>query len=133
MGSMFNYCEPSERKARKSWWKGEQRWGCTAAVHNGGGSVGFHSCGKAAKHDPDPDGNPTRCGIHSNEAIKRRKEKSDAYYKDLFQKMDEKAARRERQRQKLADAVAIVEAIAEGHNDPRSACQAWVNKYGEDE
>ena len=32
-----------------------------------------HRCNNKAKHDPDRDGIPTKCGVHSEEAKKRRR------------------------------------------------------------
>ena len=36
------------------------------------------ACQKTAKHDPDQNGNPTRCGVHCAEAKAKRKAKGDA-------------------------------------------------------
>ena len=46
---------------------------CAARVFPRAG--GCHQCRYTPQHDPDDDGNPTTCGVHSAEAYERRKAK----------------------------------------------------------
>ena len=66
-----------------------------------------------------------------DEAIKRRKEKSDAYYSQMFKKMDEDRDRREHKRKGQAVAVEVIKVIAEGHYDPRQLCNEWLKEFGD--
>ena len=102
-----------------TWHAGELRSGCTDNVMSS-----FHSapCGNAAKHDPDINGNPTKCGHHSAAAKARKKAKRD------------ERDRAERAKWALRDALwrwngerdDIIRKIAEGHNDPRGLCLDWL-------
>jgi hypothetical protein len=73
-------------------------------------------CGNTAKHDPDKNGNLTKCGRHCAEAVAKKKEKQAAE--------DAKRSRQWNAREALWKAEKKIEAalrsIADGHNDPRS-------------
>ena len=120
--SLSNYQDPGE--AIKTWSKGELRLGCAEAVHSG---WRLFPCGTVPKHDPDHNGNPTRCGRHSAAAKKRVKEKCDA----------RDAARRAKYERKAAiykinlERDEIIQAIADGHNDPRGLCADWLRRKAE--
>ena len=102
-----------------------RRIGCSARVTPKGSSWHDHACGKVAKHDPDHNGNPTRCGVHSAAANARRKAKADAAYEAYRQK----AAKTAKSRDLAREAQEIVKVIAGGHNDPRHICQEWLSKW----
>tara|TARA_R110000851_G_scaffold204528_1_gene356459 strand:+ start:246 stop:704 length:459 start_codon:yes stop_codon:yes gene_type:complete len=94
--------------------------GCGATTsHN------FQSCycQNAAKHDPDENGNGTRCGIHSKATIKKRRDKQDAKWAAQRAIYDARNARMKHKE----DCVALVKEIADGHNDPRTACIELIN------
>lgn len=82
-------------------------------------------CGKTPKHDPDANGRPTKCGIHSAEHIKRRKYKQDAKYAAETLKW----ARQREQASIRAEMLPLIRSIADGHNDPRTACREWLDRY----
>lgn len=81
-----------------------------------------HRCGKPAKHDPDSDGNFTRCGIHCAAAVEKRRAKSDA------KMAAEKTIRlRNAAINKATNALLpAMREIAAGHNDPRALAQAVI-------
>jgi hypothetical protein len=102
-----------------------ERFGCTAKVYSGGRDMSGHLCGKVAKHDPDDNGNPTACGVHSRAAAARRAAKSDARYAEQTAEF----ARQSKQKALIRDAPNIIQQIADGHNDPRSLCAEWIAQY----
>ena len=82
-------------------------------------------CGKKPKHDPDANGNLTKCGIHSAAAIQRRQDKSNAKMQAWRDEIHKKA-----EISRLRDEMLpLIRAIADGHNDPRSACVEWLDRY----
>ena len=85
----------------------------------------YHSgpCGNKPKYDPDANGLFTKCGHHSEASKKRKKDKQDARFAKWMSEVDFNNAWREHNAKKLE----IIKAIAEGHNDPRSLCQEWLN------
>jgi len=114
-----SYKDPGE--AIRTWWAGERRFGCT---HRSFSHYRSHPCGNAAKHDPDHNGNPTKCGHHSQAAFERKAEKKA-----------ERDAKREADWQHkkavydyYAERHEIIVKIAEGHNDPRGLCQDWLDR-----
>lgn len=115
----------SERKAATAWWNGKKHWGCTYDQVSSPGLWGFSRCSNKAKHDLDADGNPTRCGIHCESGIAKRNAKREAEYQKYRAKIDRNATVRELER----DAKKLIRSIAEGHNDPRTACTEWLNRY----
>jgi len=116
-----HYREPEDGEAILTWWGGELRPGCNACVQ---GDWTSGPCGKKPKHDPDAKGRPTRCGMHSAEAIARRKAKSEARYQAQRAKWD-RAREQDRLRR---EALQIVRRIAEGHNDPRGIASEWFER-----
>ena len=111
----------TDRKAQIAYWAGEQFWGCTDSVYSSG-MWNSSRCSKRAKHDPDADGNPTKCGVHSDAAKAKRKAKSDARYAEWIAKSNKAANIRKIN----AEMRPLIEAIAAGHNDPRGACLEWL-------
>lgn len=115
-----HYSDPGE--AVMGWNVGNRTLVCTKAIYGGRGSV--HMCGKPAKHDPDHNGHPTKCGVHSAAAKARREAKQTERYAaeraESRRQADQNALRRE--------AVDIVRAIANGHNDPRTLCLDWCRR-----
>lgn len=99
------------------------RFVCTTTVYSTGSFFG-HCCDKSPKHDPDHNGNPTKCGIHSDAAKAKRKAKSDEKYRQW----QEKSKRRAQIVRLQAEQGEIIEQIAAGHNDPRSLCQDWLDR-----
>lgn len=79
-------------------------------------------CGNRAKHDPDANGNPTKCGVHSKEGVEKRKAKQAAKdaERDAFWK---KHNAYEAARQAVFDNM---RAIAHGHNDPRALAKTTI-------
>lgn len=114
-----HYSDPGE--AVKTWRAGELRLGCAEKRFQIWSSF---PCGKPAKHDPDHNGNPTRCGIHSAAAKAKRKAKQEA--KDAANRA--KWAKRLALQQLSQEAPEIIRQIAEGHNDPRALCQDWLDR-----
>lgn len=106
------------------WWKGERRLCCTETVWSRDIRAHYSMCGKTPKYDPDQNGNPTKCGIHSKEAKAKRQAKSDAKIEQWRAEMDAKRLRSELNK----EALEIVRQIAEGHNDPRGLCSDWVRR-----
>lgn len=108
------YRDPGE--AVKTWWAGELRISCAAPVY---GDWSYKPCGKIAKHDPDANGNPTRCGTHCASAVAKREAASQA----------REAARQakwgadKRLGKARADLEQALRLIALGHNDPRTLAQ----------
>lgn len=102
---------------------------CTYARVSSPGSYSFSRCWNPAKHDPDENGNPTRCGVHSAAAEARRKAKSNA----LREKHREESLRRATLINLRAEAMTIVRQIADGHNDPRELASDWVRRFDETE
>lgn len=102
---------------------------CTYDRVSSPGTYSYSRCWNPAKHDPDEDGNPTRCGIHSAAAKARRKAKSDAQY----EKHRQESLRRSTLANLRAEAMTIVRQIAEGHNDPRGLAGDWVSRFEKSE
>jgi hypothetical protein len=61
-------------KARQRY---DGKWRCNAMVHVSG-MVNNVGCSHLAKHDPDENGNPTKCGVHSTAAKAKREAKRKA-------------------------------------------------------
>lgn len=66
---------------------------CSATVYRGHWSYGRGTCGSTAKGF-NAAGEP-RCGVHSDEAKARRKEKSAANWKDFADRTHQESVRRE--------------------------------------
>jgi len=113
-------------KAHLGWWAGERYWQCTEHVFSGE-RIDFrgHQCGNTAKNDPDEDGNPTKCGIHSAAGKAKKSAKREA----SWQKYKAKEARENLERALTSEAREIVRLVAMGHNDARGLCAAWVEKW----
>lgn len=82
-------------------------------------------CGKTPKHDPDSNGHPKKCGHHSAASAKRKKDKADA----KMQEWRDRNARNADIRAVKAEMLPLIKSIAEGHNDPRTACREWLDRY----
>lgn len=91
---------------------------CQESVWRGFGHSG--QCWNVAKHD-----NATRCGVHSAAAEAKRKARTDARYAAYLSKSDRKM----RVTALKVKALLLVEVIAEGHNDPRAACQDLLAEF----
>ena len=85
------------------------------------------NCANPAKHDPDKNGNPTKCGIHCKAAVEKRKAKSDAKHEEWLKRHDLNDQRRKIQ----AELEPIIRQIAGGHNDPRGLCSDWLKRRQE--
>ena len=113
-----HYNEPGE--AVKTWWKGELRLGCNAEVFSNWSS---HPCGATPKHDPDANGNLTRCGRHSLEAMEKARARRE--------KEDEERRIASKNRVALCLAEKEIEvalrSISAGHNDPRALAQRVID------
>jgi hypothetical protein len=92
---------------------------CRAAVHEGGRMVGFHQCQKAGHVEVD---GVWLCKIHDPAAVAARRAASDAKYAKQSEKWRvEWAGAKFRQ---------ALQAIADGHNDPRAcAMEALGDLY----
>lgn len=105
-----SYRDPGE--AVKFHYAGKLRFGCTERRY---GLMRSASCYLAAKHDPDANGHPTKCGLHSKAAYEKRNAKKDA--------TTERWKRQWQADGELHEAQKALEAalsqIASGHNDPR--------------
>jgi hypothetical protein len=116
-------------KAHLGWWAGERYWQCTEHVFSGERcDMRGHQCGKTATKDPDADGNPTKCGIHSAEG----KAKKAAKRADKWQEYKAKADRANLERVLSIEARNIVRLIADGHNDARGLCADWIARWDAD-
>jgi hypothetical protein len=112
------YAEPDE--AIKTVYNGKSRLICTAAKY---GSWSRSPCGLGAKHDPDRNGNPTRCGNHSAEAVAKRlalQQERNEQYRVL-------SDARKAVRSAEADLEKVLRLIADGHNDSRTLAAAAVS------
>lgn len=96
---------------------------CCVSVYSAWSSS---QCGRKAAHDPDHTGKPTRCKIHSRAYRKGKAEIARAKWDA------EEAARAERRREREGKdaALALIEKIADGHNDPRGAALDLLIDYG---
>ena len=115
----LNYEDPGE--ALLTWWAGELRFGCAHGVFR---NYSSGPCGNAAKYDPDHNGNMTKCGHHSRDALERKKAKQDARYAEYRRKAEHDAAVRKHGLEREE----IIQKIANGHNDPRGLCQDWLDR-----
>lgn len=93
---------------------------------SGPGIGKVHQCTRKARFDLDC-GKPTRCKMHSREALKKKREEREAKYSR------EKAQREAAAQLRAAKdaALELVKSIAEGHNDARGACMALLREYGQ--
>ena len=117
-----HYKDPGE--AILTWYAGERRFGCAHSVFK---NYRSEPCGNKAKHDPDHNGNPTKCGHHSQAALARKAQKQA--YRDAARKAQwdfEKAVRNHN-----FERDEIIRKIAKGHNDPRGLCQDWLDRKPE--
>lgn len=113
-----SYVEPSE--AIKLVY-GKDQFCCNERVFRG---YSTGPCGKPAKHDPDANGNLTKCGHHSAAAKARKKAKQEATYA----RWEAEAKAKQRAADLNSEAIEIVRKIAAGHNDPRGLCLDWVQR-----
>jgi hypothetical protein len=79
-------------------------------------------CGNAAKHDPNKNGVPTKCGIHSNAAKAKREAKYQAATQVRRVKWDQQRA----QHDAMAKVIPALRQIAAGYNDPRGLAQEVI-------
>lgn len=116
-GGGGRYSDPGE--AVKTWWEGKLRCGCTERASEVWRSS---PCGKTPKHDPDANGNLTKCDVHSAAAKAKRTAALDAKHDAWKRGVDLNMA--------LNEATKALEPslrkIAEGHNDPRALAQATI-------
>lgn len=61
-----------DRKAKCREWSAYRFWACTAQVRKKG-LFGRHDCQARATKEPDRNGNPTRCALHSTGSISGRR------------------------------------------------------------
>lgn len=113
------YSEPNEAIIGRV--KGVDVFVCTE--RKSAGYFGSSPCGNKAKHDPDHNGNPTKCGHHSAAAKQRKKDKAD----ERHRKWQEKWSRDSAVRALNVQRDEIIQKIAAGHNDPRGLCQDWLD------
>ena len=113
------YQDPGE--AVKTWWAGKLRFGCAERQFS---NHRDHPCGKTPKHDPDHNGNFTRCGNHSKATKDRRDAKQRAKREAEKAKWEFDSSVREHR----AEMPGIIQQIADGHNDPRGLCQSWLDR-----
>jgi hypothetical protein len=85
-------------------------------------------CPNPAKHDPDAEGIPTKCGVHSRQANARREKAREARLEAERQSWAKQGKAQEKARRLQADAEDILRKIATGHNDPRSLALEWVER-----
>lgn len=84
-----------------------------------------YQCGFKPKFD-EVNGRPTRCGIHSSAAVKRREDKYQAA-RDLETAIrNRKDEEYMREREFRKEAQIALKKIAEGHNDPRTLAAATL-------
>ena len=112
-GGMGRHSYNDPKEAVKTYDKGKLRLGCGARVFS---TFSSHPCGNTPKHDPDANGNPTRCGLHSAAAIVRKEAKKDATMARWKRQWNAADALHAAQKG-LEEAL---EKIVAGHNDPRS-------------
>ena len=112
-----HYTDPGE--AVKTWNGGVLRIGCNERVSSGFSS---YPCGCTPKHDPDANGNLTKCGRHSA-AAKAKKAAKEQAARDLW-RAKFKASNAVR------DAASALEPalrqIAKGYNNPRALAQEII-------
>jgi hypothetical protein len=112
-----HYSEPGE--AIKTWWAGELRIGCNERMY---GDYRSFPCGKKATHDPDANGNFTKCGTHCKAAKDKREIKRQARNAAWEAKWDRDRA--------ISEAVKALEPalrkIAAGHNDARGLAEEVI-------
>lgn len=65
-----HYDTPEPNEAVRSYYKGELAIRCNERIFSMWSSG---ICGNTAKHDPDKNGNLTKCGRHCAEAVAKRK------------------------------------------------------------
>lgn len=83
-------------------------------------------CPNKAKHDPDADGNPTKCGIHCHAGTVARKARVKAKNAEKDAANEAEASRRRTAYLLQRELESIVREIAAGHNDPAELCRDWV-------
>lgn len=81
-----------------------------------------HQCSNKAKFDPNEDGKPTTCKIHSKQAVAERKKAAKDKYAEYLQK-------NRPQWHGPAFMKALI-AIANGHNDPRGLAEETIDSSG---
>jgi hypothetical protein len=108
-----DYYGPPYRRARP------EKDRCAESVTSDG--WGGHQCSRKATHDPDAQGNPTTCKQHSEYAVSSRRAKQKAAY-------DIETARWKLRSMALPMKTAL-EAIAKGHNDPRSLAAEVLERF----
>lgn len=102
------------------------KWQCQTRVFSGERcDTRGHMCSRQANFDPDANGNPTKCKIHSEEGVRKKQKEADERYRLYCEKM----AARERAANAQFSAVEIVRKIADGHNDPRGLCLQWLSDF----
>ena len=103
--------------------RGDGKWNCRTEVPMSQG-YGYCLCSNPAKHDPDENGNPTKCGKHSVEGLAKR----DAKREERNQKWKIEFERKQKLFRLEREKIEIIESIAAGHNDPRSLCSDYLDR-----
>lgn len=88
---------------------------CTEGVWGSGDRWSKYQCSHAAKHDPDKNGMPTKCGIHSAAAKANR----DAKREQSMQAWRDQRTRDYAIGEAKEKIIPALRQIAAGHNDPR--------------
>ena len=85
-----------------------------------------YQCSNKARYDPNAKGAMTRCGVHSKAAAEKRRERERV-------KAGEKRKAYEARKLKslrASDYVKVIQAIADGHNDPRTLAKEYLKAKG---
>lgn len=117
-GRGARYENPGE--AVKTWYAGKLRLGCTEWKPTGHGG---HPCGKTARHDPDANGNATKCGNHS----KAREAKKIELRKRNFQKTRAMWAAIDAVQAAVQALEPALRRIAQGANNPRKLAEETIS------
>lgn len=94
---------------------------CAAEVSDPTMFASYHQCTRKARYDPDENGKPTTCKIHSEAAIAARRTKQDAAYQ-----ADSLRHSYQLYGKSFFDAL---QEIADGHNDPRSLAAEKIKEF----
>jgi hypothetical protein len=98
---------------------------CAAGVWDG---WGHQQCSRKRGHGPEQ----AYCKQHDPATIKARREANNAKWREEYDAKD-KAREAERAATQLGkDAIAALQAIADGHNDPRGLAQSVMKGTGHD-
>lgn len=81
----------------------------------------YHQCTRKAKYDPDENGKPTTCKVHSEAAIAARRAKQED-----AQRVSSHMFWLQKYGATFFDAL---KEIADGHNDPRALAAAKIKEF----